>query len=192
MTVDYTPIINDACRYFPISAAEADYLVSIIQVKKFKKKQFLVQANEPCKYDYFLVSGLVKEYFTDLGGKEFVIRFVQENDWTSDYDSYLAGKDALLNVEALENVVAFAISHQDNDKLLETYPNFEKCFRKYLQKAYSALQLRLFESHSKTVKQRYDDFMERHFDLAQRIPQHQIASYLGVTPEFLSKIRQLT
>ena len=188
--VDYSLIIKDASQYFQISKEEEDYLISLIQIKKFKKRQFLIQSNEPCKYDYFLVSGLVKEYFTNLHGKEFVIRFVKENEWTSDYESYLSGKDATLNVEALEDVTAFAISYQDNEKLLETYPNFEKCFRKYLQKAYSSLQYRLFESHTKTVKQRYQDFLERHFELSQRIPQHQIASYLGVTPEFLSKIRQ--
>lgn len=188
--IDYSPILRDASQYFEISKEEEAFLISLIQVKKMKKKQFLVQAHEPCKYDYFIVSGLVKEYFTNLKGKEFVIRFVKENDWTSDYESYLEGKNAILNVEAIEDVVAFAISHEDNERLLAAYPNFEKCFRKYLQRAYSALQLRLFETHAKTVKQRYEDFLERHFDLSQRVPQHQIASYLGVSPEFLSKIRQ--
>jgi CRP-like cAMP-binding protein len=115
---------------------------------------------------------------------------VQENDWTSDYESYLNGKDATMNIEALEDVEAFQISYPDNEILLKTYPKFEKCYRVYFQKSYSELQQRLFESLTKTVEQRYEDFLERHFDLSQRIPQHQIAAFLGVSPEFLSKIRQ--
>ena len=188
--MNYTPILESFKSFAPLSIEEEKYFLQFIKVRHFKKRQFLVQAEELCQFDFFIVSGLVREYFTDLSGKDFVFRFVKENEWSSDYESFLSGNEATLSIEALEDVEAFAIHQKDAQMLLESFPAFEKSFRVYLQQSYSRLQQRLFESLSKSVEQRYEDFITRFPDLAQRIPQYQIAAYLGVSPEFLSKIRQ--
>ncbi|RIW13368.1 Crp/Fnr family transcriptional regulator [Algoriphagus lacus] len=188
--MDYSPVLESLRKFAPLTSEEADYFSKFLKIKRFKKKQFLIQAKEPCRFDFFIVSGLVREYFTDLSGKEFVFRFVKENEWTSDYESFLSGNPASLTIEALEDLVVFSIYQEDANMLLETFPAFERSFRIYLQKSYSSLQHRLFESLSNTVEQRYEEFVFRFPDLAQRVPQYQIAAYLGVSPEFLSKIRQ--
>ncbi len=187
---NFKNILNSINQYVRLTKDEADFFTSHLILRRFKKRQFLVQADEPCRNDYFIVSGLVKEYFTDISGKDFIFRFVQENDWSADYGSYMTGNNATLNIQALEEVEAFCINYTDTEHIMQTYAIFEKCFRIYFQKAYTALQSRLFDSLSKSVEQRYEEFMQNHFDLSQRIPQHQIAAYLGVSPEFLSKIRQ--
>jgi CRP-like cAMP-binding protein len=187
---DYKNILKSISNFVNLNKDEADFFVSFLKQKRFKKKQFLVQADDPCKFDYFITKGLVKEYMTDFSGKDFILKFVQENDWTSDYDSYFTGKPAQISIEALEEIEVLMISYADIEILMKTYPVFEKCYRIYFQQVYSQLQVRLASSLMQTVEQRYNDFISNHFALSQRIPQHQIALYLGVSPEFLSKIRQ--
>lgn len=186
----YQNIIENLSKYAHLNKEELNYFTSHLTVRKFKKRQFLVQANDPCQYDYFINKGLVKEYFTDPNGKDFIFRFVQENDWSSDYQSYFNGTFSKLNIEALEHTETFTIDRSDTNKIMEKYPVFEKTFRIYFQNTYSRLQNRLFVIVSKTTEQRYSEFLANYPNLVNRIPQHQIAAYLGVSAEFISKIRQ--
>jgi CRP-like cAMP-binding protein len=187
---EFDNILKSIATLVNLTKDETDFFISFLKRKRFKKKQFLVQADEVCKYDFFISKGLVKEYMTDLNGKDFILNFVEEDDWTSDYNSYFTGKPAQINIEALEDTDVIMISYADIEILMKTYPVFEKCYRIYFQQVYSQLQVRLASSLVRTVEQRYNDFIATHPQLSQRVPQHQIALYLGVSPEFLSKIRQ--
>jgi CRP-like cAMP-binding protein len=188
--IKYQNIIDDLTQNVTLTENEIDYFISHLKPRRFKKNQFLVQEQSKCQTDFFIINGLVKEFFTDINGKDFIFRFVKENDWSSDYGSYLTGQNATLNIQALESVETLSIESSDTQKILSKYPVFEKVFRIYFQSSYSSLQLRLFESISKNAEERYENFLKQYYDISQRIPQHQIAAYLGVSPEFLSKIRQ--
>ena len=183
-------ILANLAQYVNLSENEAGYFLSLLKMRRYKKKQYLVQTYDKTEFDFFLVEGLVKEYITDFEGKDYIIQFVKENEWTTDYDSFLTGKEAKLNIQAIEDVVTYAVNFADLQLLMKTYPIFEKCYRVFFQQAYTSLQLRLVDYHAKTAEQRYIEFLENEFELSQRLPQHQIASYLGVSAEFLSKIRQ--
>lgn len=187
---DQDKIIQNVLQYVNLNDEEKAYFLSLLKIRRYKKKQFILQNYDHCRYDFFIIEGLAKEYFTDINGKDFIIRFVKENEWTADYDSFLSGSESVLSIEVLEDVTAYTISYPDVQLLIKTYPIFEKCYRVYFQKAYTALQTRLVNSHTKTAEQRYKAFIEKEFNLSQRIPQHQIAAYLGVSAEFLSKIRK--
>jgi CRP-like cAMP-binding protein len=187
---DFSPILRNIGKYINLSPDEQNYFTSLLKFRKLKKKQFLVQAFDHCKYESFVLKGCLKEYFTDENGKDYIVRFVMEDYWTSDVESFLKGTEATLNIEALEDCELLQIDYPSLELLFSTNPKFERFYRIAFQESYISFQNRIISSLAKSAEERYADFLHQHKVLAQRIPQHQIAAYLGVSPEFLSKIRQ--
>ena len=176
-------------QYVDLTADEESILLLKVKLKKFQKGQFVVQNGEVCKYENFVLSGCLRSFYIDNEGQEHVIMFAIENWWTADLGSFITQKSADLNVQCLEDSELVQIHYNDLQKLYLEIPKLERFFRIIIQKAFVAAQKRIVNNFSMEATERYIQFREQYPDIEQRVPQYMIASYLGITKEFLSKIR---
>jgi CRP-like cAMP-binding protein len=189
----YDLILQNISKHIQLTQEETDYFTSILQIKKLRRKQFLVQEGDVCRYETFVNKGCLRAYHIDEKGEEHIAQFAIEDWWISDMYSFLTSTPARLNVDALEDAELFCIDKTSLEELYLHVPKFERFFRIILQNAFISHQQRIIANMSKNAEKRYLEFIERYPQLEQRVPQHQIASYLGIAPESLSRIRkQLT
>lgn len=187
---NFAPILQNVGKYINLTQSEKDYFTSLLKHRTLKRRQFLVQAFDVCKYESFILKGCLKEYFTDDNGKDHIVRFVTEEYWTSDIESFIKGTPATLNIEALEDCELLQIDYASLELLFQTNPKFERFYRIAFQESYISFQNRIISNLSKSIEDRYQDFAKKYPTLVQRVPQNQIAAYLGVSAEFLSKVKQ--
>ncbi len=159
-------------------------------LKNFKKKEFLLQSGITSKYEYFVVDGCVRTFIIELNGVEHNIMFSFENWWCGDLNSFINQTSSSYSIQALENTIVLAINRNDWNKLTEQSEGFSNYTRSLFQSAVIGLQNRLVQNLSLTAIERYQSFMANFPIHSQRISQKHIASYLGVTPEFLSFIKK--
>ena len=143
-----------------------------------------------CRHYTFVVRGILRMYGIDRGGKENNILFAPENSWISDISSFHSGLPGESNIQALEASEIIQIEQQDLYHLYLNIPKLDRIFKVITEEKYVELQDRVFQDISSTAQERYLAFLKKHPDLASRLPNTQIASYLGITPEFLSVIRK--
>lgn len=184
------PILDYISRYIQLDSGEQEYFLSILKTRKYLKRQFVVQAGDECRYETYVVKGCLKAYFVDPDGNSHVIQFAIEDWWISDMDSLMNGTPATFNIDAVEDTEVLQIERTDFNTLFERIPKFNVMYRTMLMKAFVAHQRRIVDNLCKPAKDRYLDFVKRYRNIEQRVPQHQIASYLGMTPEFLSQVRR--
>jgi CRP-like cAMP-binding protein len=182
-------IKNYIARHIQLTSEEENYFVSLLKITKVKKKQFIVQPEFVCKYRTYIYSGAMRAYLVGNNAVEHTIAFAIEDWWISDYSSYIFQKPATLFVEALEESVIIQLDYNAEQLLMETIPKFEKFFRIITQRSFAFLQQRMLSNLSKTAEQRYEEFMNLYPKIAQRVPQYALASYLGMSTEYLSKLR---
>jgi CRP-like cAMP-binding protein len=157
------------------------------------KGQFVVQNGDICRYENFVLSGCLKTFYIDNEGHEHIVMFAIEDWWTSDLGSFITQTPADLNVQCLEDSELIQISYGDLQQLFIEISKLERFFRIIIQKAFVAAQKRILNNLSLSAMDRYLQFREQYPTIEQRVPQYMVASYLGITKEFLSKIRaQLT
>lgn len=185
----YEGILKNVSRYVTLDEGEKEYFVSLLQMKRLRKRQYLVQAGEQCRYECYVSKGCLRQYYVDDNGQEHTMMFAIEDWWTSDMYSLVTGEPSLTNVEAMEDSELLLIERTHFDELLLKAPKFERHFRIMLQRAFIAHQRRLIDNMSRPAEQRYMRFTEQYPQLEQRMPLKYIASYLGITPESLSRIR---
>jgi CRP-like cAMP-binding protein len=173
-----------------LSDEEFQQFNAALKFVKIDKKQLLISEGKVCNYLYFVETGILHSYVVDAQGDMHTVQFGFEGHWISDLYSFLSGKPALFNVEALENTTAWAIQNTDFEKMCCQIHKFEHFFRKLLQNAYVQAQHRIAKVFSEDAEHRYLALIEKYPDLAQRVPQYLIASYLGIKPQSLSRIRQ--
>jgi CRP-like cAMP-binding protein len=161
-----------------------------LRAKKIKRHQFLCEAGEIARYLYFVTKGCLRSYYADENGFEHNVQFAIEDWWIGDMASFLSKKPASLFVEALEDSEVMQIDYPTMEDLYVKIPKLERFFRILLQNAFIAFEQRIISVISKTAEERYLEFINKYPLLEQRLPQIHIASYLGITPEFLSKIRK--
>lgn len=190
MPLKHTPLLEYIQKYITLTLEEEAYFVSLLRYRKLQRRQFLVQAGEICRYEHFVLNGCLRAYYVDTEAQEHVVQFATENWWIGDLASFITGKEASFYVEALTPAEVIVISRDDLDKLYERVPKFERMFRILLQHAFVALQERTVHNLSMPARQRYERFLNKYPDIAARVALIHIASYLGMTPEFLSKIRR--
>lgn len=186
----YQRILDNIGRHVQLTVEEQQYFCSLLQVKKLRKKQYLLQAGDVCRFDCFVNKGCLRSFYTDRNGQEHILGFSVEDWWATDMQSFVTRQPATCDIEALEDCELLAIDYPSMQQLYQRLPQFERYARLILERSYIQLQQRIIESMSKTAEERYLDFIERYPSVYQRIPQYQVAAYLGITPEFLSKIRQ--
>lgn len=184
------PIINYFSNVLPLDNEEIDALKKAFKERRIKRRQFILQEGDICKLNTFVVEGCFRMYFVDEKGKEHNIQFAVENWWIGDIGSFHSEEPSKLYIEAIENSIILQIKKQDQLDLFVNYPKFNQIFRVFTENALVAFQRRVLQNISSTAEERYLDFVKRHPYFFNRISNVQIASFLGVTPEFLSTIRK--
>ena len=179
-------------RYLALDAAERNALKERSRLRRLKKRGFLLQEGEVCKSYAFVVEGCLRMYELDAKGVEHNLQFARENEWIVDIGSFHAEKPSSLFIEALEPSTVVSIEHADLLYLYTEHPKFDRNFRVIIEDQFVELQQRMLRRNASSAEQRYAHFVHQHPALAARVPNVHIASYLGVTPEFLSRLRAKT
>jgi CRP-like cAMP-binding protein len=169
---------------------EQEIIKSYLTPKKLRKKQYLLQAGDVCKSIAFVEKGALRAYSTDDKGNEHIIQFAIEGWTISDLYSFMTGEAATYHIDALEDSELILITKSAQDEILKRVPKYETYTRMQLTGAYLAMQKRLTSIISLPVEERYTDFIHTYPNIAQRVPQHMIASYMGLKPETLSRVRK--
>lgn len=173
----------------PLSNTTLKEFTSKFRYKEFLKKEYILQAGEICDFEGFVVNGMVRVFYLDEKGNEHNLYFATENWWFTEIDSYSNSKPAELFIEAIENSEVLLIYKRDKVASFEKFPELETLFRVMTERVHVNLQRRMIDNLSKTAEQRYQDFIDEHPILSQRLTNIQLAAYLGISHEFLSKIR---
>jgi CRP-like cAMP-binding protein len=186
---DFSAIINYVSRYIELSGEETTYYLSLLRIKKVKKKQLIVQPDFVCNHRSFVVKGVLRSYLLDEEGRDHTVAFGIDNWWIADFNSYFFRQPATLFVEALEETTIIQISYDDEQALLKKVPKFQEFHRILAENGYAFLQRRILSSISLNASERYELFVKKYPLIAERVPQYALASYLGISHELLSKIR---
>lgn len=184
------PLIDYFEKFLPLNEEEKSFVEEVFKERSIKRRQFILQEGDICVFNSFVVEGCFKMYMVDENGKEHNLQFAVENWWIGDIGSFHSEEPSKLYIEALENSIILQIKKEDQLKLFVDYPKFNRIFRVFTENALVGVQRRILQNISSTAEERYLDFLKRHPYFFNRISNVQIASYLGVTPEFLSTIRK--
>ena len=186
---EYQALINHIQKRIQLSEEETNQFVSEFKIKKIKKRQFIIQPDFVAKYRTYIVKGAVRAYVVNDQGQEHTISFAIEDWWISDYNSYIYQQPATMFVVALEDAVLLQLDFESETKLKSANPKFETFFRITAERTAAFFQRRIITNLTSSAEERYDNFIEKYPSIVQRVPQYTLASYLGMTTEFLSKIR---
>lgn len=184
------PLLSYFSNYFSLNKVEKDEARKRFKERIVRRRQFILQEGDVCNHFTFIVSGCFKMYAVSEDAKEHILQFSVENEWISDLSSFYSRNPSKLFIEALEPSVILQIKHQDLLDLFIAHHRFDRNFRIIIERAYVQLQERMLENISASAEHRYKQFLKNNPVLVRRLPGTQIASYLGITPEFLSKIRK--
>lgn len=187
--MDHTGILNNISKHISLTKIERDYFISLLEFKKIASKQFLLNAGEICKHSSYVISGCLRGYTIDKDGFEHVLSFAPQDWWIGDMQSMINQVPGNLNIEALVETEVLMLSKNHQEDLYKKVPKFERFFRIITEKSLIAYQQRLMDNLSLTAQERYLKFCTTYPTLINTIPQKQIAAYIGVTPEFLSKLK---
>ena len=183
-------ILKNVGLKIDLTDSEKEKFTSLLDYKFIPKKTMLLQEGEICQFEFYLQKGCVRTYYIDNNGFEVTLQFGVEDWWISDIASFHEQKPSKLFIETLEDSDMFMLSVKAKEELLKEIPKFERLFRTLVQRKLCAIQNRLIDTISKTAQERYLDFLGLYPNIPQRVAQHYIASYLGISPEFVSKIRK--
>ncbi len=186
----YSQINESISRYVSFSKEELDILNSLLEYRTVPKKTIMLHEGEMCNFEAFVVKGCVRKYYIDENGLEVIIQFATEDAWVSDISfSIYEDEPSNIFIETLEDCEFLVFTPETKEELFEKAPRFERAFRILLQRHLTVTQNRLFNTISKSAAEKYLEFLEHYPTLPQRVAQHYIASYLGISAEFLSKVR---
>jgi CRP-like cAMP-binding protein len=185
----YELLYKKITELISISEEEFNFCKTLFLPKKLRKKQYLLQEGDVCKYNAFVSKGLLRSYTIDNKGTEHILQFAFEGWWIGDIYSFLTEKPSLFNIEALEECELLLLTKPSMELLLEKIPAFERYFRILIQNNLIATQKRLMGTLSESAEEKYTNLINNFPGCLQRVPQHMIASYLGITRETLSRIR---
>ena len=176
--------------YIPLDEEERKDLSKKVIERKIKRRQFILQEEDVCKHYTFVAEGCFKKFQVDQKGTEHNLQFIAENDWIMEIDSFYNEKPSRVFIEAVEPSIILQITKPDLIDLFMSNPKFNRNFRVIIENRFVELENRVLQAISSTAEERYLTFLNQYPKLSQRLPNTQIASYLGITPEFLSKIRK--
>ncbi len=182
-------ILKNVARHIVLDKNEETFFLSLLEPQSIKRKTLYLEAGKPCKHSAFVVDGALRSFTVDQDGKEHILSFAVADWWISDMYSLLSERPAILNIEAIADSQVLLLSRHNQQVLYEKVPKFERFFRILIENALVANQQRLIDNMSSTAEERYIRFINKYPIIPSCVPQHNIASYLGITPEFLSKIR---
>jgi CRP-like cAMP-binding protein len=187
--MDTSMILSGILKHISLDKEEEKYFISLLHSKKIKKRHLLLSEGEICRQSAFVNSGCLKNFSVDRNGFEHILAFAPPGWWMADLYSLISGKPGNLNIEAIEDTDVLLLSKEDQQSLYEKVPAFERFFRILVENSLVALQQRLLDNLTLTAEEHYKNFCKRYPSLADHIPQKDVAAYIGITPEFLSKLK---
>jgi CRP-like cAMP-binding protein len=188
--VNHDIILTAIGKYISLLPDEQDFLLASLVPQHIRQGEFLEHAGDPAKYLTYVNSGCLMTYFTDANGHDHVLQFATTGWWTGDLTCYVKNIPNIYSTKALADSDVLLLPKVGMDTLLEKFPKFERYFRIIFQNSLITHQERILQGFSATADERYQHFLDKYPTLEQYVPQKYIASYLGITPEFLSKIRR--
>lgn len=183
-------LVESVQQKLTLSHDDLERLKAFFIPKKLRKRQYLLNAGDVCQYIAFVEKGLLRSFSVDEGGHEHVMQFAMEGWWISDMASFLCGDPAIHNIEALEDSELLLLTKTAMDQMIDQIPSMERYFRLLMQNSIIALQRRIRVVQTYTAEEIYLKLMEVQPEIISRVPQQYVASYLGITPETLSRIRK--
>lgn len=174
-----------------LSDAELEMIRSVCVERRLRKNQYLLQEGDVWRYNAFITKGCLRTYIVNDKLHEHILNFAIENYWTGDRESLLNGTPSRYNIDAIEDSELLLISKDDFAILMKKIPQFQDLVNLIIERSFVASQERISISISLNAEDKYACFMEKQSQIAVRVPQHMVASYLGITPETLSRIRKL-
>jgi CRP-like cAMP-binding protein len=187
--MDADLILKNVGKHIQLNERETNFFLSLLRPATLKKKDVFLKEGVVCKDSAFVIEGAMKSFTVDREGKEHILNFATPGWWISDLYSLISQKPGILNIEAIADSDVLILSGEDQQLLYTKVPKFERFFRILIENALVANQQRLIDNLSSTAEDRYLHFIKKYPTIPSCVPQHNIASYLGITPEFLSKIR---
>ncbi|MET1055193.1 MAG: Crp/Fnr family transcriptional regulator [Pedobacter sp.] len=175
----------------PLTDDEYAYILSHFVKKTFRKHQFLIQQDEPVRYEYYVLSGCVKAYTMDQDSKMHILQFGMKDWWVGDYQAYYKNTPATLYLDCIEDTEVLCLTLENREKLCSEMHKFEHFTRKKVNAGYMALQQRILSLLNSTPKQRYEQLLAMYPSLFQKVPKQFIAAYLGVSRETLSRLNAI-
>ncbi len=188
-SMNLQPLLNYISKIVTLTDQEITFLTSQVTSRKYLKGQYILQQGDVNKSICFVVSGCTKMFYVDTEGQEHILMFSVEDWWTSDLGSFISQTPSDFNVQCIEDTECIIFSHTNMEETYAQIPKLERLFRKTIEKAFVASQKRIVRNFSMSAKERYLIFRDSYPEIEQRIPQYMVASYLGITKEFLSKIK---
>jgi CRP-like cAMP-binding protein len=173
-----------------VSKEDFEYFTTFFSPKKLRKRQYFLQEGDICKYQAFVEKGILRSYTVDEKGNDHILQFASEGWWAADLSSYLTNEPSFLNIDALEDVELLLLTKPLWEQAMKEIPALEHYFRIIIQNHLVATQKRLLQSLAETAEEKYNRFVQTYPECLQRLSQHQIASYLGITRETLSRVRK--
>ena len=187
----YSQINRNISRYVAFEEDELATFNSLLEYKKVTKKTILLRAGEKCSFEAFMIKGSARKFYIDSNGTEVILQLAVEDAWLSDMSfSIYDTTTSTVFIETLEDCELFIFSPESKEILFQKAPRFERAYRILMERHLAVTQNRLFETISKSATEKYLAFLEHYPGHANRFAQHYIASYLGISPEFLSKVRK--
>ena len=183
------PLLNYFERLIPLNKEEKELVTQNFHPRLYRKRQFVLQEGNICTQLNFVVRGCLRMYKIDERGAIHILQFAAENYWINDLGSFHSEKASQLNIDALDDTMLLQINHTDLISLYRQASKFDRIFRVLIENSYVSLQKRLLQNISSTAEERYQSFLETYPHLINRLSQTQIASFIGITPEFLSRLR---
>lgn len=184
----YDLLLRNIAKHISLSAEEEIHFISTLRSKKIKKKQLLYQEGDTHRHAVFVVEGCLRSYSVDKNGFEHILQFAPPGLWIGDMRSLITQQPGNLNVDAVDDSEIILMLKSDLDVMYAEIPKLERFFRILAENALASSQCRLIDNLSLTAMERYDNFRDLYPSLITCLPQKQVASYIGVTPEFLSKM----
>ena len=187
---DRSLIVKNIQKHIQLSEDEQHLFLSCLESRSVNKRTILLKAGQVCRYTMFVVNGALKSYTVDKDSNEHVINFALRDWWIADLYSFISRKPAILTIEAMTDSEILLLSKENQAMLYEKVPKFERFFRILIENSLVANQQRIINNLTLTAEERYLHFTTKYPFVLECAPLHNIASYLGMTPEFLSKIRR--
>ena len=182
-------ILENIAKHIDLTQEEETLFLSKTEVHQYKAKTILLSSGEICKNSYFVNSGILRSFNINDNIVEHVLSFACSGWWISDMYSYITEKPGDLFIEVLEDAEVVVLSKENQELLFQEIPKLERFFRILIENSLVANQERLMDNLSHTAEERFEKFCTKYPTLIQRVPQKQIASFIGVTPEFFSKMK---
>lgn len=187
---EYQKLIEHIDKRISLDEDEMQEFISYFKVTKVKKRQFIIQPDFVPKYRNFVVQGAFRAYVVASKGDEHTIQFAVEDWWISDYNCYIAQQPASMFVMAIEDSIILQIDFESEQKLKASNHKYETFFRIMAERSFAGMQRRLISNLTKTAEERYDEFEKKYPLIANRFPQYALASFLGMTTQYMSKLKK--